>query len=96
MERYNFKSVEKFWQDYWEKDKSFKVKVDHNKKKFYCLEMFPYPSGKIHMAVKKEHITPRIRVNAKPFTGPSPNNNRITPVNTVVTLESKIELNALS
>ena len=47
--RYNFKTVEKKWQNYWQENKIFESKLDHNKKKFYCLEMFPYPSGNIHM-----------------------------------------------
>jgi leucyl-tRNA synthetase len=48
-ERYNFKTVELKWQEKWQKTKVFSAKLDKSKKKFYCLEMFPYPSGKIHM-----------------------------------------------
>ena len=48
-ERFSPKQIEEKWQDHWEKGKSFKVCHDDKRNKYYLLEMFPYPSGRIHM-----------------------------------------------
>ncbi len=42
---YNFSDIEKKWQQYWEENKTFKTVEDYSKKKYYILDMFPYPSG---------------------------------------------------
>ena len=46
---YDFERVELKWQSAWEKQAAFQVKEDPSREKFYLLEMYPYPSGRIHM-----------------------------------------------
>jgi len=67
--RYNHKKVEAYWQKKWIDSKIFQTRRNNNKKKYYVLEMFPYPSGKIHMGHVRNYTLGDVVARFKKMSG---------------------------
>ncbi|UCD34745.1 MAG: class I tRNA ligase family protein, partial [Nitrospiraceae bacterium] len=68
-ERYNPQGIERKWQDFWEEQGLFVVTEDPGRTKFYCLEMFPYPSGRIHMGHVRNYVIGDVITRYKKMRG---------------------------
>lgn len=67
--QYDFKTIEQKWQDKWLSNATYKVSTDSNKNKYYVLEMFPYPSGRIHMGHVRNYSIGDVVARYKRFRG---------------------------
>lgn len=70
MKEYDFRKIEKKWQDYWVNNKTFKTDIKSDKPKYYCLDMFPYPSGSgLHVGHPKGYTATDIVSRYKRLAG---------------------------
>jgi leucyl-tRNA synthetase len=68
-ERYEAQGIERKWQGYWESENQFSVNEDTDLPKFYCLEMFPYPSGRIHIGHVRNYVIGDVITRYKTMRG---------------------------
>ncbi len=66
---YSFKQIEEKWQEYWDREGFFRALPDSSRQKFYLLEMFPYPSGKIHMGHVRNYTIGDVNARYKMMQG---------------------------
>ena len=66
---YDFKTIEEKWQNRWLSDATYRVSTDSEKEKYYALEMFPYPSGRIHMGHVRNYSIGDVVARYKRFRG---------------------------
>ncbi|HCF49836.1 MAG TPA: leucine--tRNA ligase, partial [Syntrophomonas sp.] len=69
MEKYDFKVIEAKWQQYWEEHGFYKVSEDPSRPKYYDLEMFPYPSGNLHMGHVRNYAIGDVVARFKSMNG---------------------------
>jgi leucyl-tRNA synthetase len=67
--KYDHHAIERKWQEYWEKNQFYKVIEDPNKPKYYDLEMFPYPSGNLHMGHVRNYAIGDVVARFKSMNG---------------------------